>query len=78
MGASCAAGSTNAQGLEPKGGFLVVGVTVIKTPSPGLFLREIKTAFLRVLIRLVVSTPTLGRDRALALRIIRAGSSIRF
>ena len=76
--AHSAAGSTNAQGLEPKGGFLVVGVTVIKTPSPGLFLREIKTAFLRVLIRLVIAAPTLRISRALALRIIRAGSSIRF
>ena len=76
--AHSAAGNTNAQGLEPKGSFLVVGVTIIKTPSPSFFLREIEAAFFRVLIRIVVNTPALGCDRTLALRIICAGSNIRF
>ena len=67
-----------AQGLEPKGGFLVVGVTIIKTPSPSLFLREIEATFRRVLIRIVINAPALGRDRTLALRIICAGGNIRF
>lgn len=76
--AHSAAGSTDAKSLEPKGGFLVVGVTIIKTPSPSFFLREIEAAFLRVLIRIVINAPALGCDRTLALRIICAGGNIRF